>query len=97
MSQPSDAQVVNIGGGVIGGRLENGYRHWGHDIIDRDTPVEAALMFAFAADKAEPCQGRDAVLQRKQNGPECRLLHAVRKDLDAYWRRIKDTTPEQVH
>jgi hypothetical protein len=54
-------------------------------------------MFAFAADKAEPCQGRNAVLQRKQNGPECRLLHAVRKDLDAYWRRIKDTTPEQVH
>tara|TARA_B100000035_G_C21030616_1_gene568248 strand:- start:2237 stop:2530 length:294 start_codon:yes stop_codon:yes gene_type:complete len=97
VSQSSEAHAVNIGGGVIGGRHEKGCRHWGHDIIGRDTSVDAALIFTFAADKAEPCQGRDAVLQRRQNGPEYRLQPAVRTDLDTYWRRVKDTTPEQVH
>ena len=32
-------------------RLEAGYRHWGHDISDEDTPLEAGLSFAVAWDK----------------------------------------------
>ena len=27
-------------------RIEKAYRHWGHDISDEDTPIEAGLMFA---------------------------------------------------
>ena len=32
-------------------RLEAGYRHWGHDISDEDTPIEAGLGFVVAGDK----------------------------------------------
>ncbi len=32
-------------------RMEKGYRHWGHDIGDEDTPLEAGLGFAIAWDK----------------------------------------------
>ena len=28
-------------------RMECGYRHWGHDISDEDTPLEAGLAFAL--------------------------------------------------
>src|SRR5256886_12697926 len=29
-------------------RMEKAYRHWGHDICDEDTPLEAGLQFAVA-------------------------------------------------
>ncbi|HEY2339131.1 MAG TPA: FAD-dependent oxidoreductase, partial [Steroidobacteraceae bacterium] len=29
-------------------RMEKAYRHWGHDISDEDTPLEAGLQFAIA-------------------------------------------------
>ena len=32
-------------------RIEKAYRHWGHDITDEDTPLEAGLGFAVAFDK----------------------------------------------
>jgi glycine cleavage system aminomethyltransferase T len=32
-------------------RIEKAYRHWGHDITDEDTPLEAGLGFAVAWDK----------------------------------------------
>ena len=48
-------------------RLESGYRHWGHDITDQDTPLEAGLGFAVAWDKDVDFTGRQALeMQRSQ-------------------------------
>jgi 4-methylaminobutanoate oxidase (formaldehyde-forming) len=54
-------------------RLECGYRHWGHDIGDEDTPLEAGLGFAVAFDKAWGDKqggfiGRDALLRQREAG-----------------------------
>ena len=46
-------------------RLEAGYRHWGHDISDEDTPLEAGLGFAVAWDKPGGFIGRDALLNKE--------------------------------
>ena len=46
-------------------RLEKAYRHWGHDIGDEDTPLDAGLGFACAFDKPVPFIGRDALLAMK--------------------------------
>ena len=43
-------------------RLEAGYRHWGHDITDEDTPIEAGLSFAVDFEKPGGFIGRDALL-----------------------------------
>src|SRR3979409_343527 len=32
-------------------RMEKAYRHWGHDISDEDTPLEAGLQFAIAREQ----------------------------------------------
>jgi glycine cleavage system T protein len=55
-------------------RLEKGYRHWGHDIGDEDTPLEAGLGFACAFDKAVPFLGRNALLARRERAPTRRLV-----------------------
>jgi heterotetrameric sarcosine oxidase gamma subunit len=47
-------------------RTEKAYRHWGHDIADEDTPVEAGLAFAVAWDKPGGFIGREALLKQKQ-------------------------------
>ncbi|MEZ5775264.1 MAG: FAD-dependent oxidoreductase [Hyphomicrobiaceae bacterium] len=47
-------------------RLEKAYRHWGHDIADEDTPLEAGLGFAVAFDKKAPFVGRDALLRQRE-------------------------------
>jgi glycine cleavage system aminomethyltransferase T len=49
-------------------RMEKAYRHWGHDITDEDTPLEAGLGFAVKLDKAGGFVGRDALLKQKQDG-----------------------------
>ena len=46
-------------------RIEKAYRHWGHDITDEDTPLEAGLGFAVAFDKNADFIGRDALLRQK--------------------------------
>jgi 4-methylaminobutanoate oxidase (formaldehyde-forming) len=46
-------------------RIEKAYRHWGHDITDEDTPLEAGLGFAVAFDKNADFIGRDALLKQK--------------------------------
>jgi heterotetrameric sarcosine oxidase gamma subunit len=46
-------------------RLEKAYRHWGHDISDEETPLEAGLGFAVAWDKPGGFIGRDALLKQK--------------------------------
>jgi glycine cleavage system T protein len=46
-------------------RIEKAYRHWGHDITDEDTPLEAGLGFVVAWDKDVPFIGRHALLSQK--------------------------------
>jgi len=46
-------------------RTEKGYRHWGHDIGDEDTPLEAGLGFAVAWDKDGGFIGREALLAQR--------------------------------
>lgn len=46
-------------------RTEKAYRHFGHDIADEDTPIEAGLGFTIAWDKKNGFIGRDALLKQK--------------------------------
>ncbi len=55
-------------------RMEKGYRHWGHDITDAETPLEAGLGFAVKFDKPGGFQGRDALLRQKEAGLKQRLV-----------------------
>jgi 4-methylaminobutanoate oxidase (formaldehyde-forming) len=55
-------------------RLEKAYRHWGHDIGDENTPLEAGLGFACAFDKPSPFIGRDALLAGRERVPTRRLV-----------------------
>jgi len=50
-------------------RIEKCYRHWGHDITDEDTPLEAGLGFASKLDKADGFIGRNALVAQKSAGP----------------------------
>ena len=67
-------------------RLECGYRHWGHDISDEDTPLESGLGFAIAWDKSRDFIGR-AALEAQRHEPRARRLIQFRledPDLHAY-------------
>jgi glycine cleavage system aminomethyltransferase T/glycine/D-amino acid oxidase-like deaminating enzyme len=55
-------------------RIEKAYRHWGHDICDEDTPIEAGLGFAIAWDKCGGFVGREALLERRAGPPPRRLV-----------------------
>ena len=55
-------------------RIEKAYRHWGHDITDEDTPLEAGLGFAVKFDKPGGFIGREALLKQRKTGPAKRLL-----------------------
>ena len=46
-------------------RMEKGYRHWGHDISDEETPLEAGLGFAVAWEKSGGFIGK-AVLEKQR-------------------------------
>jgi glycine cleavage system T protein len=46
-------------------RIEKAYRHWGHDIGEEDTPLEAGLGFVVAYEKKIPFIGREALLKQK--------------------------------
>jgi 4-methylaminobutanoate oxidase (formaldehyde-forming) len=68
-------QVVHAGYHALNSlRMEKGYRHWGHDITDEDTPLEAGLGFAVKFDKAGGFIGREALLRQKEKGIEKRLV-----------------------
>ena len=55
-------------------RIEKAFRHWGHDITDEDTPLEAGLGFAVRLDKNADFIGRDALLKQKEAGKLTRRL-----------------------
>ena len=61
-------------------RIEKAYRHWGHDISDEDTPLEAGLAFAVAWDKTAGFIGRDALLAQRDRGVTRRLLQFLVTD-----------------
>lgn len=59
-------------------RMEKGYRHWGHDIGEEDTPYQAGLGFAVAVDKQGGFLGREALLRQKEEGAIRRRLVQVK-------------------
>ena len=66
-------------------RTEKGFRHWGHDIAEEDSPLQAGLGFAVDWDKPDFI-GRDVLLRQKQAGiPARRLVQLVldQDDIDA--------------
>jgi glycine cleavage system aminomethyltransferase T/glycine/D-amino acid oxidase-like deaminating enzyme len=62
-------------------RLEAGYRHWGHDITDQDTPLEAGLGFAVAWDKPSFI-GREALMAQRDLPRTRRLIQFRLEDPD---------------
>jgi 4-methylaminobutanoate oxidase (formaldehyde-forming) len=72
-------------------RMEKAYRHWGHDIADEDTPLEAGLGFGIAWDKKGGFIGQKALArQRTQNVQEKRMVAVALKDTG-------DTAPMMYH
>jgi glycine cleavage system T protein len=61
-------------------RMEKGYRHWGHDITDDDTPLEAGLGFAVSWSKSGGFIGRDALARQRQAGVKRRLVQFALED-----------------
>ena len=49
-----------------GCRLEKGYEHWGHDLTQSITPLEAGLGFAVGFDKQSDFIGREALLEQRE-------------------------------
>ena len=68
-------------------RMEKAYRHWGHDITDEDTPLEAGLGFAVKMNKPGGFIGREALLAQKESGFRKRLLQF----------RLQDPAPMLYH
>jgi glycine cleavage system aminomethyltransferase T/glycine/D-amino acid oxidase-like deaminating enzyme len=54
-------------------RLEKGYRHWGHDITDEDSPLQAGLSFTVDWNKSKQTLGLAALAQQKTIGVDRRL------------------------
>lgn len=61
-------------------RMEKGFRHWGHDITDEDTPLEAGLGFAVAWSKPHGFIGREALQHQREVGPRRRMVHVALTD-----------------
>ncbi len=60
-------------------RIEKAFRHFGHDITAEDHVIDAGLGFAVKTDKPDFI-GRDAVLRRKETGPEMRMVQFLLND-----------------
>ena len=61
-------------------RIEKGYRHWGHDLTDEDTPLEAGLDFAVKFNKADGFIGRDALVAQRDTGLQRRMVQFLLND-----------------
>lgn len=61
--------LVNAGFfALLHSRLEKGFVHFGADISEDDTPLEAGLKFAVAFDKPGGFLGRDALVRQRDAG-----------------------------
>ena len=58
-------------------RSEKGYRHWGHDITQAETPLEAGLGFAVSFKKDVAFIGREALERQRRAGLLQRLVHVM--------------------
>src|SRR5260370_26753590 len=69
-------------------RMEKAYRHWGHDICEEDTPLEAGLQFAIAWNKPGGFVGLDPLRRQPEAGLGPRLralsLHGPGRLLDPH-------------
>ena len=63
-------------------RTEKKFLHFGHDVADGDTPLEAGVGFVCAMDKRVPSIGRDAIARQRDSGahPRKRLVQFVLDD-----------------
>jgi len=61
-------------------RIEKAYRHWGHDLCDEDSPLEAGLMFAVRPEKPGGFIGRDALLRQIEQGRKRALVQFLLED-----------------
>ena len=61
-------------------RIEKGYRHFGHDITEEDHVLEAGLGFAVKTKKDCDFIGKAAVLQKKEDGLDLRMLQFKLRD-----------------
>lgn len=67
-------------------RIEKGFRHFGHDIAEDDTPFEAGLGFAVRLDKADDFLGKARLARQKaEEGPayKHRMVSILVPDLTA--------------
>jgi len=55
-------------------RMEKAYRHWGHDISDEDTPLEAGLQFAIAWSKPGGFVGLESLMRQREAGVRRKLI-----------------------
>ena len=61
-------------------RMEKAYRHWGHDISDETTPLEAGLAFAVAFSRQADFVGRAALERQRSEGVRTRLVQFALAD-----------------
>jgi glycine cleavage system aminomethyltransferase T/glycine/D-amino acid oxidase-like deaminating enzyme len=61
-------------------RMEKGYRDYGHDIDNTDSPLEVGLGFAVDLKKPGGFLGKDAVLARKAAGIRKKLVQVLVRD-----------------
>ncbi|HTD13053.1 MAG TPA: FAD-dependent oxidoreductase [Steroidobacteraceae bacterium] len=55
-------------------RMEKAYRHWGHDIGEENTPLEAGLQFAVAWNRPGGFVGLEALIGQREAGARRRLV-----------------------
>ena len=53
-------------------RMEKAYRHWGHDMSDEETPLQAGLGFAVSFDKKGGFIGKAALAKQRKAEPVLR-------------------------
>ena len=63
-------------------RIEKKFLHFGHDVADEDTPLEAGVGFVCAMDKGMPFIGYDAIARQRESGSHLkkRLVQFVLND-----------------
>ena len=80
MAAGEEFGIVNAGYHAMSSlRIEKGYRHWGDDITDEDTPIEAGLRFAIDFNK-ESFNGHERLREQKANGVKKRLVQFALED-----------------
>ena len=65
-------------------RIEKKFLHFGHDVADEDTPLEAGVGFVCAMDKAVPFIGYEAIARQKESSAHLRkrLVQFVLNDAE---------------